>query len=121
VSHGAWSRKQEVDGVFRLDAGAVLDGFFHFLDQIGVMALLAEVHGTAIQRAMVPSVQYALLDGLKTLFGIESMQALPALLCSDAALMPLVGFNAHHVRQGVCQRGPPHDRGSGRPFWGRFF
>ena len=43
-------RKQEVEGVYRLDEGAVLDDFFHFLDQIGVMALLAEVHGTAMQR-----------------------------------------------------------------------
>ena len=50
-------RKQEVDGVSRLDEGAVLDDFFHFLDQIGVMALLAEAHGTAIQREMVPYVQ----------------------------------------------------------------
>ena len=50
-------RKQVVNGVYRLDEGAVLDDFFHFLDQIGVMALLAEVRGTAIQREMVPFVQ----------------------------------------------------------------
>ena len=51
------SRKQEVDGVYRLDEGAVLDEFFHFLQAIGVMALLEEVHGTAIQREMLPYVQ----------------------------------------------------------------
>jgi hypothetical protein len=39
-------RKQEVDGVYRLDEGAVLDDFFHFLQVIGVMTLLEEVHGT---------------------------------------------------------------------------
>jgi hypothetical protein len=33
------------------------------------------------------------------------MNALPALLFSDEALMRLVGFNAQHVRHGVCQRG----------------
>jgi hypothetical protein len=33
------------------------------------------------------------------------MHALPALLFSDEALMRLVGFNAHQVRHGVCQRG----------------
>jgi hypothetical protein len=49
-------RHQGVDGVNRLDAGAVLDDFFHFRGQIGVMALLAEVRGPAIQREMVPSV-----------------------------------------------------------------
>jgi hypothetical protein len=51
------SRHQEVDGVYRLDEGAVLDACFHVLDQSGVMAWLAEAHGTARQREMVPSVQ----------------------------------------------------------------
>lgn len=108
-------RKQEVDGVYRLDEGAVLDDFFHFLDQRGVMALLTEVRGTAIQREMVPSVQYVLLYGLKTLFGIESMHALPPLLFSDEALMQLVGFNAQQVRQGICQRGATKRQGERSP------
>jgi hypothetical protein len=108
-------RKQEVDGVYRLDEGAVLDDFFHFLRTIGVMALLEDVHGVAIQREMVPYVQYVLLYGLKTLFGIESMNALPALLFSDEALMQLVGFNAQHVRQGMCQRGAAKRQGARTP------
>jgi hypothetical protein len=57
ASHGAWSRKQVVDGVYRLDEGAVLDDFFHFLQAIGVMGLLEEAHGAGIQREMVPVVQ----------------------------------------------------------------
>src|SRR5262245_1284381 len=84
------SRKQVVDGVYRLDEGAVLDDFFHFLLAIGVMALLEEVHGAAIQREMVPFVQYVLLSGVKSLFGIERINALPNLLFSDEALMQLV-------------------------------
>jgi hypothetical protein len=108
-------RKQEVDGVYRLDEGAVLDDFFQFLRTIGVMALLEEVHGAAIQREMVPYVQYVLLYGLKTLFGIDSMNALPALLFSDEALMQLVGFNAQHVRQGMCQRGAAKRQGERTP------
>jgi hypothetical protein len=36
------------------------------------MALLEEFHGTAIQREMLPDVQYILLYGLKTLYGIKS-------------------------------------------------
>jgi hypothetical protein len=52
-----------------------------------------------------PCVQDVLLYGLKTPFGIEGMNALPALLFSDEARMPLVGFNAQQVRHGVCQRG----------------
>jgi hypothetical protein len=98
-------RKQVVDGVYRLDADALLDDFFHFLRAIGVMALLEDVHGTTIRREMLPYVQYVLLYGLKTLFGIKRMKALPALLFSDEALMQLVDFNAQQVRDRVCQRG----------------
>lgn len=98
-------RKQEVDSVYRLDAGALLDDFFHFLQAIGVMGLLEEAHGAAIHRQMVPFVQYVLLYSVKTLFGIESINALPSLLFSDEALMQLVGFNAQQIRQGICQRG----------------
>jgi hypothetical protein len=42
------SRKEVIDGVYPLDEGAVLDDFFHFLQGIGVMALLEQVHGAAI-------------------------------------------------------------------------
>jgi DDE family transposase len=98
-------RKEVVDGVYRLDEGALLDDFFQFLRELGVLELMEGVQGTALQREMVPVVQYLLLYGLKTLFGIESMNALPALLFSDEGLMQLVGFNAQQVRHGVCQRG----------------
>jgi Transposase DDE domain len=108
-------RKQVIDGVYRLDEGALLDDFFHYLENVGVMALLADIHGTAMQREMVPFVQYVLLYGLKTLFGIESMNALPALLFSDEALMQLVGFNAQQVRQGICQRGATKRQGERAP------
>jgi Transposase DDE domain len=98
-------RKQLIDGVYRLDAGALLDDFFHFLQAIGVMTLLEQIRGVAMQRVLVPFVQYVLLYGMKTLLGITSINALPSLLFSDEALMQLVGFNAQQVRQGVCQRG----------------
>jgi hypothetical protein len=55
---------------------------------------------------MVPFIQYILLYSLKTLFGIESMHALPALLVSDEALMRLVGFNAHQGARHLGERGP---------------
>src|SRR2546430_13824538 len=108
-------RKQLVDGVYRLDEGALLDDFFHFLQAIEVMALLEQVDGTAIPREMLPVIQSLLLYGLKTLFGIESMNALPPLLFSDEALMQLVGFNAQQVRQGICQRGATKRQGERTP------
>lgn len=79
--------------MYRLEEGALLDDFFHFLQAIGVMAMPEEVHGAAIHRGMLSFVQYVLLYGLKTMFGIESINALPSLLFSDEALMQLVGFN----------------------------
>jgi hypothetical protein len=88
------------DGVYRLDAGALLDDFFHFLQATEVIAKLEQVHGAGIQREMLPCVQYLLLDGLKTVLGIERMKALPVLLCSDEALMPLVGA----ARPSTCAR-----------------
>jgi hypothetical protein len=106
-------RKQRGDGVSRLDEGALLDDVFHFLQAIGVMNRLEAAHGAAIQREIVPFVPYVLLYGLKTVFGIERIKALPHLWCSDEALMPLVGFNAQQVRQGICQRGAPRGRVSG--------
>jgi hypothetical protein len=54
-------RKQVVDGVYQLDAGALLDDFFYFLQKLGVGDWLGEVRGTAVQREMVPFVQYVLL------------------------------------------------------------
>jgi hypothetical protein len=54
-------RKPLVDGVYRLDEGALLDDFFHFLPVSGVMSLLEQVYGAAIQREMVPVVPYVLL------------------------------------------------------------
>jgi len=108
-------RKQLVDGVYRLDEGALLDDFFHFLQAIGVMALLEEVHGAAIQHEMRPFVQYVLLYGVKTLFGIQNVNALPSLLITDEALMQLVDFNAQQVCQGICQRGATTQQGARLP------
>ena len=108
-------RKQVIAGVYRLDEGALLDDFFHYLEDVGGMALLAEVHGTAMQREMVPFVHDVMLYSLKTLFGIERMTALPALLFSDEALMQLVGFNAQQVRQGICRRGATTRQGERAP------
>jgi len=79
------------------------------------MARPEEVHGAAIQRAMLPFVQYVLLYGVKTLFGIESINALPSLLFSDEAVMQLVGFNAQQVRQGIWQRGATERQGERLP------
>jgi hypothetical protein len=50
-------RKQLVGGVYPLETGAVLDGFFHVLRELEIIALLEDVRGQEIQREMVPMVQ----------------------------------------------------------------
>lgn len=59
-------RQHMGDGVYRLDEGALLDDFFHFLQELGVMAMRQATHGAGIDRVMVPVVQYLLLYGLQT-------------------------------------------------------
>ena len=83
----------------------MLDDFFEFLRELGGLELMGRVPGTALQRETVPVAQSFLLCGLETVFGIESMHALPALLCGDEALMLLVGFSAQQLRHGVCHQG----------------
>jgi hypothetical protein len=53
--------------------------------------------------------------GLKTRFGLERINALPALLCRDEALMCWEGFNAQQIRHGVCQRGTATRQGERAP------
>jgi hypothetical protein len=65
------SRQHLVDGVYRLDAGARLDAFGPFLPASGVLVGLAEAHGAASHRQMVPVVQDVLLYGVTTRFGEE--------------------------------------------------
>jgi hypothetical protein len=98
-------RKELVDGVDPLATGAVRDEFVHVLRELGGIDLRGDVRGQGVQRELVPRVQYERLDGLKSRFGIARLQALPELWFSDEATMRLVGFHAHHVRHGVCQRG----------------
>ena len=56
-----------------------------------------------------------MLYGLKTLFGIKSMNALPPVWFSDEAVRPWVGLNAQQVRQGICQRGATKRQGERAP------
>ena len=96
---------EELDAIYGLDEVGLLDGFFHFLEEVGVLSLIEELEVPAIQRVLIPLVQFVLLYMLRVLFGITSMNALPALLFSNVAAMKLVGFNAHQIANGFTQRG----------------
>lgn len=96
---------EELDAIYGLNEVGLLDEFWHFLEQVGVLSLMATLQVSAIERVMVPVVQIVSLYMLKILFGIVSMNALPALLFSNVAAMRLMGFNAYQVRHGLTQRG----------------
>jgi hypothetical protein len=103
IARRLW-KKQAVDAISSLEEGASLDEFIHFLDEVGVLPRWQALQGDGIQRERVDFCPYVMLDGMKTLLGIEAMHALPALVFSDEAAMRLAGFNAVQMRDGICQR-----------------
>ncbi|MBU1751695.1 MAG: transposase [Chloroflexi bacterium] len=101
----ALQRGEAVDAVHTLDEAGLLDGFFVFLKETGVMNHWSTFTIEAVKRVFLPSIFFLLLYGTRVLFGIESTNALPALLFSNVAVMTLVGFNAHQVAEGMTRRG----------------
>src|SRR5947209_20603398 len=85
------------------DAG-LLDEFFVFLKDLGMLEAFEQVSVTGVKRTLIPTVQFVLLYFLKVLLGGESMNELPRVLLSDLALMELVGFNAHQCENGLTKR-----------------
>ena len=102
---GAIERGEEVDGIYSLEEAGLLDGFFHWLEEVGVLGQFQQLQTKGVQRVLYMTIQLVLLYFLKTLFGIESMNSLPALLFSCGAAMTLVGFNARLIREGATRRG----------------
>ena len=95
----------EVGAVYGLDECGLLDGFYLFLEEAGVLGLLKKISAEGIKRVMVPFFRFVHLYMLKILFGVESMHSLPPLLFSNEGAMRMVGFNAHEIENGVCERG----------------
>jgi hypothetical protein len=106
---------EEVDALHELSEAGLLDGFFAFLEEVGMPRLFGEVTLPGVQRVLVPVVQFVLLYLLKVLYGVPSMNALPALLFSNEAAMTLVGFNATQSADGLTHRGDAQRRGKRTP------
>jgi hypothetical protein len=96
---------EEIEEMHELSEAGLLDEFFVFLEEIGMMAVVERVELPGVQRVLVPAVQFVLLYLLKVLFGGQSMNELPRWLFSNVALMELVGFNARQVEEGLTKRG----------------
>src|SRR5881275_2754934 len=96
---------EPIEEMHHLSDAGLLDEFFVFLKDLGMLEAFEQVSQSAVQRTLVPTVQFVLLYFLKVLLGAESMHELPRVLFSDLALMELVGFNAHQCESGLTKRG----------------
>lgn len=96
---------ESIDEMHDLSDAGLLDEFFVFLKDLGMLAAFEQVNQSGVKRTLVPTVQFVLLYFLKVLLGGESMNELPRVLFSDLALMELVGFNAHQCERGLTARG----------------
>jgi Transposase DDE domain len=96
---------EEIEEMHELSEAGLLDEFFAFLEESGIMALLAQQELPGVRRVLIPTVQFVLLYLLKVLVGAESMHELPRVLFSQVALMELIGFNAHQIEEGLTKRG----------------
>ncbi len=96
---------EEIEEMHQLSDAGLLDEFFVYLEEIGMLETFEQMVLPEVKRVLVPTVQFVLLYFLKVLFGNESMNELPRVLFSDWALMELVGFNAQHCAEGLTKRG----------------
>src|SRR5258708_10816558 len=96
---------EEIEEMHELSDAGLLDEFFVFLEDFGMMEAFEQMCLAGAKRMLVPTVQFVLLYLLKVLFGASSMHELPRVLFSDLGLMELVGFNAQQCEHGLTKRG----------------
>jgi hypothetical protein len=96
---------EAIEELHELSDAGLLDEFFVFLEEVGILRAFEQISLPGVKRVLVPTVQFVLLYFLKVLFGSESMNELPRVLFSDLALMELVGFNAQQCENGLTKRG----------------
>src|SRR6266481_6691358 len=96
---------EEIEEMHELSDAGVLDEFFVFLEEVGILGAFEQISLPGVKRVLVPTVQFVLLYFLKVLVGSESMNELPRVLFSNLALMELVGFNAQQCENGLTKRG----------------
>jgi Transposase DDE domain len=96
---------EEIEEMHELSDAGLLDEFFVFLQDLGMLQAFEQVSLAGAKRMLVPTVQFVLLYLLKVLVGGQSMNELPRVLFSDLGLMELVGFNAHQCENGLTKRG----------------
>jgi hypothetical protein len=96
---------EEIEEMHELSDAGLLDEFFVFLEELGMMQAFERMSLSGVRRILVPTVQFVLLYLLKVLLGGQSMHELPRVLFSHLGLMELVGFNARQCEEGLTKRG----------------
>lgn len=96
---------EAIEEMHELSDAGLLDEFFVFLEDLGMMQAFEQMNLPGAKRMLVPTVQFVLLYLLKVLVGGASMNELPRVLFSDLGLMELVGFNAQQCEDGLTKRG----------------
>ena len=96
---------EEIEEMHELSEAGLLDEFFVFLEQVGMMQVFEQMRLPGVKRVLVPAVQFVLLYLLKVLFGGQSMNEMPRVLFSNLGLMELIGFNAYQCANGLTTRG----------------
>ena len=77
---------EEIEEMHELSEAGLLDEFFVFVEQVGMMAVLEQQELPGVRRVLVPTVKFVLLYLLKVLFGGQSMNELPRWLVSQCRL-----------------------------------
>lgn len=96
---------EEPDGVYGLGDARVVDAFFCWLDDLGVLDDIRSLALVGVKREGLPPELYVLVYFLRCIARIPSQASLPDLLFGDTALMLRLGFNANQLEHGATRRG----------------
>src|SRR5436853_7538451 len=73
---------EAIEEVHELSDAGLLDEFFVFLEDLGMMQAFEQMHVPGAKRMLVPTVQFVLLYVLKVLYGGSQMNELRTVLFS---------------------------------------
>ena len=100
------ANEQEVDEIYGLGDAGLFDEFFCFLRELGIMKILEQLvpRYHRKRQSPVPSSAIMLIYLMRIVAGLKFFHHIGPVLLQSQALMHLIGFNGHQVKQGVNRR-----------------
>jgi len=100
------SEEQKVHEVYGLGDAGLFDEFFYFLRELGFMKVLEELNPIRHRKrkSPVPFSAILLIYLMRMIAGLKFFYHIEPVLLQSQAIMQLVGFNGHQVKQGVNRR-----------------